>query len=472
MTQSDTTRPSSVLIRTSAGSVPTKDRYAQGKALRDVVPLTSHSIVPTNRPDPIAFLVSKSANRIASLLPIRYERMAVSPFTFLRGAAAIMARDLDDCPTTSIDVQACGDAHLLNFGMYNSPEQRVYFDINDFDETHNGPFEWDVKRLATSIVLAGRDVHLPEAAIARLVRGAIETYRSHIHYLASLSPYECWHSRVDVEQAIQKVENPKHRTKIAKVLDGSERTEPAWHDFPKLCHHDGGQWRIKENPPLIGHFDPTIDSDVSLKIEPLLAQYAGTLSPERLALFNRYRLVDNAVKVVGVGSVGLFCAILLMLDGDERPLFLQIKESRRSVLASRQGGPNTLYQNQGERVVIGQRLMQAAADIFLGFGSDKSYGRDFYIRQLKDRRLAAVGQSVQAEDLAFHTRLCALAMARAHGRTGDPAVLAGYLGKTDRFDCAIEAFSFAYADISKVDHHALLQAMKTGKVPGTPPNLT
>ena len=440
------------------------ERRAAGKKLRDAVPRESQAgwTDPPGRADPIAILMGSGASRVQDLLPIRYARMLASPFTFFRGAAAVMAADLAGTPNSGIKAQLCGDCHLMNFGVYASPEGNPVFDINDFDETLPGPFEWDVKRLAASMVLAGRDAHLSEKAAARLARDTVAAYREEITEIARLDPFSAWHRRGGVVDALARFDNQKARTREERRILGTDTGNPALYDFPKMAGLDGAHWRIKDNPPLIYHFDLDHDGDGGLRPEDVFARYRETLPEERRPLYDRYTLVDTAFKVVGVGSVGTFCAIGLFLTADEQPLFLQLKEAQTSVLSAHQGP--SAFPHMGQRVVIGQRMMQSVSDIFLGWTADGTGKRHFYVRQLKDRRLAAIGEDFLADSLPFYGGLCGTTLARAHARSGDAAMISGYLGSSVAFDAAIEEFAVDYADRTERDHRLLVEAVRQGRI--------
>lgn len=441
------------------------ERRALGKGRRDAFSRERQAewSEPPGRTDPVQSLIDSSERRIPSLLPIRYARMAESPLAFLRGAAAVMAGDLGTSPSSGLRVQACGDCHVMNFGVYASAEGTPVFDINDFDETLPAPFEWDVKRLATSLVLAGRQAQLGEKAIRRTARIAVRAYREHLGLLAERDPFHIWHSRVDVKKALQGIKDAKEREHQERRVSGLDATNPAYDDFPKLATPSGKGWRIKDNPPLIFHFGVAADDTDGLGAAALFRHYRETLPEDRRILYDRYRFVDAAFKVVGVGSVGTFCAIGLFMTPDDAPLFLQIKEARPSVLAPYAG--ESLYGNQGQRVVVGQRIIQAASDLFLGWTEDAQAKRHFYVRQLKDRKLAAIGQAMQTESLEFYANLCGSALARAHARSGDAAEISGYLGSSETFDAAVEAFAIAYARQCEADHRRLLKAIEDGVLP-------
>jgi uncharacterized protein (DUF2252 family) len=433
---------------------------ADGRARRVAVPRSSHAgwVAPADRPDPVALLEERHASRVPELVPIRVGRMLVSPFTFLRGAAEVMAHDLARTPTTGYRVQACGDAHLLNFGVFATPERHLVFDVNDFDETLPGPWEWDVKRLAASIAVAARQSAAAGAPDDRAVASMAWAYRTRMAQLAVMAPLDVWYERVDVDAVLALARRQK-----ATALPTVERLiERARHHtslaaLPKLTELVDGRRRIIEDPPLILH-EPT-EVDVAGKV---VESYVDTLGPERRVLFDRYRVVDAARKVVGVGSVGTRCHVVLLMDADGgAPLFLQVKEAETSVLAPFAGRSG--YDHQGERVVNGQRLMQAASDIFLGWGTGP-YGHDYYVRQLRDMKGSVNVDLLGPDDLARYAVLCGVTLARAHARSGDAAAIAGYLGTGDQFDRALASFAAAYAEQTVQDHAALEQAVADGRI--------
>jgi len=438
------------------------DLREAGAALRRKVPRSALGkwTPPAERANPVEILIEQGKSRIPELLPIRYARMSADPFAFLRGAAAVMAADLRHTPTPDIRLQACGDAHLANFGSYASPEGSPVFDVNDFDETLPAPFEWDVKRLATSLVVAGRVAHYSEKAAGDLARLAARSYRKHIARLACLPPIEAWNARVDLVRAIGAIDEPKIRRAVEKRL--AQVLESGAQHFG-LAEEKGVKAHIREKRPLVYHL-----SKHALHAKKAFASYAQTLQEDRRVLLHRYKLRDVAFKVVGVGSVGTFCAIGLLTAGDGSPLLLQIKEAQQSVLAPFAGPSN--YTNHGERVVVGQRMMQAATDVFLGWTREPIDGRYFYIRRLKDSRLADIGTQLEAA-LPFYASLCGRTLARAHARAGDAAFVSGYVGSSSSFDEAIQKFAIAYADQSEKDWTAFLGAVKAGRISATAPEV-
>ena len=408
---------------------------------------------PANRPDPVELLIRQGESRIQELLPLRYARMKADPFAFLRGAAAIMAADLASAPATGLRLQSCGDCHLANFGAYATPEGTPVFDINDFDETLPAPFEWDLKRLAASLVVAGRVAQMPEQQCRRLARTAARSYRKHLADLTGLPPIEAWSTRIDLTAAIADIDCAKIRRELQKRLAA---VLAAGAEHFGLVEAKNGGWRIKDKPPLVRHL-----SKHELHARKAFASYAETLQEDRRVLLQRYHLRDIAFKIVGVGSVGTYCAIALFISDGGAPLLLQIKEAQESVLAPFAGASN--YANHGERVVVGQRMLQAATDIFLGWPQLPLDGRYFYVRRLKDSRLASIGAQLAAE-LPFYAVLCGRTLARAHARAGDAAALSGYIGDGPEFSKAIAEFAMAYADQTERDWRALEEAIKEGRI--------
>jgi len=434
-----------------------------GKRLRDAVARQSQAVwkKPANRDDPIAQLRVSDPERLPELLPVRYGRMLVSPFTFYRGAAGVMAADLATTPATGLRVQACGDCHLLNFGGFATPERNIIFDINDFDETLPAPWEWDIKRLAASFVLAARSVGLSDSDGRDAAIAATCSYRKRLADFARMSPLEVWYARVLSEDFVDLMSDlglkAQVRRRIGKAADnsGSEL------DYPRLAGMVGGQIRIRDAPPLIFHPDATRAADAWALLEKILATYRESLADERRTLFDRYRLVDVAIKVVGIGSVGRRCWIGLFMSASNDPLFLQFKEARASVLEP-YAGPSA-YPHHGQRVVMGQRLMQPASDVFLGW-LDGLDGRQLYARQLRDAKIKPLIETFDADMLQIYGEACGWALARSHAKSGDAWTISGYLGGNDHFDTAMGRFALAYADQAEADHAALKRAVRAGKV--------
>ena len=405
-------------------------------------------------------LVEQGKGRIAELLPVRYARMKTDPFAFLRGAAGIMAADLAAVPSTGLRVQACGDCHLANFGGYASPEGTPVFDVNDFDETLPAPFEWDVKRLAASLAVAGRVAKVADQECRHLARIAAKGYRRHLEELARMSPLAAWSSRIDLGAAIADVNSNKIRHKIEKRREAVMRGAA---EHFGLVERKNGDWRIKEKPPLVRRL-----SHHELHARQAFASYVETLQEDRRVLVQRYHRCDVAFKTVGVGSVGTFCAIGLFVADDGSPLLLQIKEAQASVLAPFAGASD--YANHGERVVVGQRMMQATPDVFLGWTRNPVNGRHFYVRRLKDSRLANLGALLE-DALPYYAKLCGRTLARAHARAGDAVALAGYMGDDSEFDKAIAEFAMAYAEQTERDWRLFLDAIKAGRISAEEPHV-
>ena len=430
------------------------ERRQVGTALRQKVPRSAHGVwsPAADRPDPVEILIEQGKGRIPELLPIRYGRMRTDPFAFLRGAAAVMAADLAGTPTTNIRIQACGDAHLNNFGSYATPDGLPVFDINDFDETLPAPFEWDLKRLATSLVVAGRVADYSAKAARGLAFSATRSYRVHIATLARLPPVEAWNRHIDLARAIAHIDEPKVRTAVEKRL--AQVLESGSQHFGLVQEKDG-RVHIREKLPLVYHLSAHV-----LPAHKAFASYAQTLEEDRRVLLHRYVLRDVAFKAVGVGSVGTFCAIGLLTAGDGSVLLLQIKEAQASVLAP--FARTSKYPNHGERVVVGQRMMQAATDMFLGWRREPIDGRYFYIRRLKDSRLADIGTQLEAA-LPFYASLC------GRTRRGRMLGLATRLwcpdiGNGSAFEEAITEFAVTYADQTEKDWNRFLAAIKGGRI--------
>lgn len=434
------------------------ERYSVGKALRAKTPRENHAdFVVTDKRDPVAILAETDEGRIKALLPIRYQRMSVSAFTFLRGAAAVMAVDLAKAPVAGIPVQSCGDCHLMNFGAFLTPEGNVLFDINDFDETLPGvDFTIDLKRLTASVAVAALDAGASAKKARNIAKSAVAAYRLQITKLAALTPLDVWHTRMVLEHEMSDFDDSALRDQILGSLAAAQNNSVD-DNFPKLVSAKAGALRIEDRPPLIYHFDNATDVNDKIDAEKVFNGYLDTLPPERRALVQRYRLADVAFKVVGVGSVGTFCAVGLFVSGDAEPLFLQIKEARSSVL-DRIGKSNDAILHQGRRVVEGQRIMQAASDIFLGWTDDAATKRNFYVRHLKNRRLGSLSEVIRGNALSAYAALCGRTLARAHARSGDTALIAGYIGKSEALDNALADFAMSYADQTTRDHARLLAA--------------
>ncbi len=437
-----------LLVAQNTGTVA--DRRAAGRELRKKVSRSSHAewSPAADRPDPVSLLEEQNRTRLTHLVPLRFERMTTSSFAFLRGSAAVMAQDLSATPMTGIQVQACGDAHLNNFGIFATPERNQVFDLNDFDETLPGPWEWDVKRLAASIVVAGRNNGFPRDINRQAVLSCVGSYRQRMWEYGDMGHTQVWYSRIDYASSLQAVRSTFRWWIIKQREKSSRRTHLDL--FPKLTQEVDGRILIKDDPPLITHLD---NADLVQQLRALVEEYRGSLRDDWQVLLSKYRYVDVAHKVVGIGSVGMQCYIVLLMGSDSNdPFFLQIKEARASVL-ERYLGPSP-YAHHGERVVRGQRLMQAVSGICLGWTQLGS--TDFYLRQLRDMKLSVDLKTLSEGGFIEYCRFCGWALARAHARSGDPAMISGYLGTKDVFDLAIAAFAEAYADQTERDHAALV----------------
>ena len=445
-----------------ASLLPAAERRHAGQALRKIVPRSLHAAwkASGDRADPVDILIESGRHRIADLLPVRYHRMRASPFAFFRGSAAIMAADLADTPATGLWVQASGDCHLANFGMFASPEGTPVFDINDFDETLPAPFEWDIKRLAASFAVDAVSRDLGDGMARHLAGAAVQAYRRHIQELTRLDPVAAWRSRVDVADVVGSIAHEKLRARELKRLDIA--TEAGRQGYPRLVERVNGRWRIKEKPSQIVLLSGQRDDTHEIVARTAFESYRLSLPEERRVLLDRYELADVAFKVVGVGSVGTFCAIGLFVTRDDQTLLLQVKEAQGSVLAPYAGASR--YRNQGKRVVIGQRIMQSVPDIFLGWTEDRGDDQHCYIRQLKDSRLAAISSDLAEAALPYHATLCGVTLARAHARWGDAARISGYIGTGTAFDSAISRFAVAYAAQNEADFRVFLEAIKAGRI--------
>ncbi len=448
------------------------ERAALGKRARTAVPRSAHGTwEPSAREtDPVELLERQAETRAADLIPIRHGRMLVSPFSYFRGAALSMACDLASTPVSGLDVQLCGDAHLSNFGIFGSPERNLVFDINDFDETARGPWEWDVKRLATSLEVAGRENEFKRSDRARIVRQAVRSYRDAMREFSRLSMLEVWYQHLDVEDLAPRFRSLLDRKKTPSVWRAIAKARA--HDnlqaFEKLACVVDGECRIVSDPPLIVPVEELMTGlEPGVMGEALrrsITSYQRTLLPNQQHLLEQYRLVHLARKVVGVGSVGTEAWVVLLLDGRGSPLFLQVKEAEASVLE--QFARKSEFSHHGERVVTGQRLIQEASDIFLGWDRFPWQGRsrDFYIRQLKDWKGSADVAGMSAAGMALWGQMCGWTLARAHARTGDRIAIAAYLGSSDTFDRAIRAFAVKYADQNERDHRAVQEAVASGRL--------
>ena len=432
---------------------------SKGKALRDATPLQDHSIVGPRpkRFSSIVVLERSNEDRLEDLIPIRYSRMVVSPFSFLRGSAALMANDLSRTPSSGIYVQACGDCHLLNFGAYATPERKLVFDINDFDETLPAPWEWDIKRLATSFVVAAEDSRLSKASAQRIAKTCVQSYRENMRMYSKQSPLEVWYGHLDLAKFAKEAPNKTTKLHRESLIKKAEK-QVAEYLFPKITTEINGDKRLIDNPPLIYHLD---DKWIEKIGRPAVESYRASLSHDRRVLLDRYQLKDIVVKVVGIGSVGTRCFVALLMTPDGDPLLLQIKEARNSVLEPYAG--KSEYEKHGERVVVGQRLTQSSSDVFLGWVRGPK-GRDFYVRQLRDMKVSFSVQDITSTRLRRYATYCGQALARSHAKSGNAALISGYLGKSDVFDEAVSMFAMEYAEQNKRDHEEMVRAAKTGKI--------
>jgi len=443
------------------------ERRARGKALRDKAPRASHAgwKAPKDRRDPVEILNESNAGRLANLVPIRFGRMSTSPFAFYRGSAALMAADVARTMTSGIRVQACGDAHLMNFGGFATPERNVIFDINDLDETLPAPFEWDLKRLAASVVIAAQHLRLPDSDAAHAATDLVREYRERMANYASMRALDVWYDKIDLARYEDRAADPAVLKEVRKraaerIEQARRRTEPDFL-YPKLVSEEGSKPRIKDEPPLIFH--PTAEQAPGLVTgaADVIAAYRESLPEHTRTLFDRYHFFDYAVKVVGVGSVGTVCGVCLFMAADDDPLFLQVKEARASVLEPYAG--KSRYANHGQRIVAGQRIMQTASDVFLGWTRTK-IGRDVYVRQLRDMKISPIMEDSNAGLLRQYGRMCAHTLARAHARSGDAAMMSGYMGSGQTFDDAVGEFAVEYADQNHADYRAFVRAVRKGKI--------
>src|SRR5215469_848203 len=458
------------------GRLSPAERSERGRSARAQVPRESHAKFERSpdRPDPLSLLTAQAATRLPDLIPVRWGRMAASPFAYYRGAALPMASDLASTPVTGLPVQACGDAHLSNFGIFGSPERALVFDVNDFDETMPGPWEWDVKRLAASMEVAARDNGFSGKERRQIVTATVAKYRQAMRDFANMTNLDVWYARADVErlQAEFQSQLDKRQRKVLGKGLVKARTRDSMQEVAKLCEIRDGRPRIIPDPPLIVPVDDFLPSQVDRKafiaqITDLISKYRRTLETDRRHLLDEFEFADMARKVVGVGSVGTRCWIVLMFGHDENDaLFLQVKEAEESVLSHFVGA--TKFANQGQRVVAGQRLMQASSDIFLGWqrieaGLDGRQ-RDFYVRQLRDWKFSVDVQAMIPSGLEMYGKLCGWTLARAHARSGDRIAIAAYLGGSDVFDQAIAQFAVSYADQNERDYQSLVRAVSDGRI--------
>ena len=437
-------------------------RRQSGRERRTVVPLAAHADMPRVRQDPLDIIAEQDSSRIAELVPIRHGRLAATPFTFYRGGAAIMASDLSQTPTTDIRAQLCGDAHLSNFGMFRGPDRRLVFDLYDFDETIPGPFEWDVKRLAASVTIAGRERGFRSKEIRAATRETVASYRETMAISAARSPLDNFYHRIEVDTLLASLD--ERIRKRAMKASGRAVRKNSVTAVSKLAQIVDGRHQIVPHPPLITRIDDLIEREGRAEVVAFFNAYLATLPIHRRRVLNRYAVVDVAHKVVGVGSVGTRCMILLLESGDGHPLFLQLKEAMASVLEPYCGASECAQ--HGQRIVEGTRVMQTMGDIFLGWAQlHSSVGpADFYFRQLWDGKGSFESETIEPAGLAIYGRSCGAALALGHARTGDASVISGYLGTSATFDEAVTEFATGYADINEADHGQHAAAIRSGRI--------
>jgi uncharacterized protein (DUF2252 family) len=462
------------------------ERKALGKGSRESAALTSHAgwTPVTDRPDPVALLDEQNATREQDLVPVRHGRMMVSPFTFYRGAATIMAADLRHTPRAGLVAQLCGDAHLSNFGVFASPERSLLFDLNDFDETLPGPFEYDVKRMAASFTIAGRNNGSTKAETRAATRASVRSYREGMSAFSKMGTMEMWYARISEEELLAALKDlartgsgdrkkqAKKGAKTTKAITAKARTRDSLQALSKLGELVDGRYRIVNQPPIV---IPVRDmpaaagmspDEVQAAIDHQFRSYRATLQSDRRELLERFEIIDVARKVVGVGSVGTRAFIVLLQGRDQQdPLFLQVKEATASVLENHL--PKSRFKHPGERVVHGQRMMQAASDIYLGWTKGVQEDRYLYWRQLRDMKGSIVIESMLPANLEFYASACGRTLARAHARSGDPIAMAAYLGKTDAFDRSIGDFAERYADQNEQDYRSFVEAIRSGRLEAT-----
>lgn len=444
---------------------PVEDLLARGKALRAKVPRAMHGEwkTPGRRVDPMRILRDGDAGRLRDLIPIRYGRMLASPFAFFRGAAAVMAADLAKTPDVGIKVQTCGDCHIANFGGFASPERNILFDINDFDETLPGPWEWDVKRLVTSVVLAAQANGLTDTQGRDAAVTCAYAYRKALCKFTKMSPIEVWYSRISGDDFINNVPRSL-RANVRTRIDKALKRAVSEMDYPRLAAMVGGHVGIHDAPPLIFHPEGTHEPQFRELLETVFRAYRESLADDRRSLLDQYRVVDAAIKVAGIGSVGRRCWIALLMSANNNSFFLQFKEAAASVLEPYIGESG--YRHHGQRVVMGQRLMQPASDLFLGWVTVQTAegGKHFYVRQLHDAKIKPLVETFDAELMRIYADACGRVLARAHAKTGDRCTISGYLGSSDQFDEAMASFAVAYANQVEHDHAILKAAVRRGKI--------
>src|SRR5262252_2643229 len=437
-----------------------EERMNAGKALREKVSRNFHSkwTAPSDRPDPVAVLRKSDRGRLPELLPIRYGRMQQSPFAFFRGSASVMAWDLSRTPTSGTRVQVCGDCHAANFGGFASPERRLLFDINDFDETLPAPWEWDLKRLSASVVLASRELRMSDRHCSDAVAALVAAYREHMRVYAHMRALEIWYSHLDAQVFVEEAKSEAGKQRWEEI-EKKARAQTAEHIFPHFANATNGHIHIVDHPPLVDHTG--LNDRMRKRITDLFHLYRSTLPDERRIILDRYHIIDVARKVVGIGSVGTHCAVMLLMAGEHDPMLLQFKQALPSVLEPY--ARESRQKNHGERIVTGQRMLQSASDVFLGWTRDDE-GRDYYFRQLRDMKMKIDLDNMTKGDWLEYVEICGWTLARAHARTGDAALIGGYLGKNDAFDVALTNFATSYADQAEHDHATLVKAIRAGRV--------
>jgi len=442
---------------------PRSERYEMGRQIRKKCPRSSHAKwkSPSNRPDPVDLIIESNNGRIPKLIPLRHGRMGMSPFTFYRGAALNMASDLSFTPVTGMIVQACGDGHLCNFGGFATPERNVIFSINDLDETLPAPWEWDIKRLAASFVVASRNNNLSDDTARNAVLECVRSYRENMMIFSEMRTMELWHYSLGSDQLISKLKDPELKRRGIKRLEKERARSIAEEIFPQIAKGSGKTSFIKDQLPSIFHWENHSPGEVVQEVKDAFDLYKTSLSPGFSHLLNRYELKDVVIKVVGVGSVGTACWVFLLMTGDGDPLFIQAKEARRSVLEAYAG--KSIYPNNGQRVVYGYRLLQPFSDPFLGWTAGYR-GRHFFFRQLRDIKISIKVETFGKSEMLSYADWCGQSLALSHSRSGDSAMLSGYMGSSDTFDQAIAEFSLAYADQNEKDHASLIKAIKSGKI--------
>jgi len=439
------------------------ERRARGKSLRQACPRNSHARwkAPAGRPDPVRFVLEADKGRLRELLPLRHARMALSPFTFYRGSALNMAADLASTPSTGVRVQCSGDCHLVNFRGFATPERQIIFAINDLDETLPAPWEWDLKRLAASFVIACRDNGLKEAVAKDAVADCVRSYREHMAKFSDMNPLEQWYFAIDTDMVLSSIKHSGIRRRAMKRFEKARARDVAEDFFPRIAHARGDAPIIKERPPTILHWKGHSPGELHPAITAAFALYRDSLTQANQVVLDRYEMRDAAIKVVGVGSVGTACWVLLLTDGEGHVLVLQVKEARSSVLEAFAG--KSVFSSHGQRVVAGHWLIQPASDIFLGWTVDDR-GRHYYLRQLRDAKIKFPVETFGKMEMMLFADWCGHALALSHARSGDPAVISGYFGRSDKLDRALTAFAVAYADQNERDYAALKRAIRSGKI--------